>query len=64
MGAVEDLRILGGPVDDVPAAVTFLSRLPFPKDEVVSRIRGFLAEKSLPITSELRAAAGVFGSAL
>lgn len=64
MGAVDDLRLLGGPVDDPVAAVTFLSRLPFPKSELLVRIRLFLEEKGLPVTSQFRAAAGVLGAEL
>ena len=64
MGAVDDLRMLGGPVDDNVAAVTFLSRLPFPKAELLVRIRLFLEEKGAPVTSQLRAAAGPIGAEL
>lgn len=64
MGAVADLKLLGGPVDDTVAAVTFLSRLPFPRAELVERIRAFLDEQNIAVTTQLRAAAGVVGADL
>ncbi len=64
MAALADLRFIGAPVDDTVATTRFIAGLVLTRRQKATLLKEFLAERGVPLSDEVRAAADPFAEAL
>ncbi len=64
MGALEDLRFIGAPTEDPVATARFIAGLVLTRRQKAALLKEYLAQRNLPLSDEVRAAADPFAEAL
>ncbi len=64
MAALEDLAFIGAPTQDSVATARFIAGLVLTRRQKASLLKEYLAQRGLPLSDEVRAAADPFAEAL
>lgn len=64
MAALEDLAFIGAPTLDAVATARFIAGLVLTRRQKASLLKEYLAQRGIPLSDEVRAAADPFAEAL
>lgn len=64
MGAIDDLRFVGAPVDDPVGIARFISGMILTKRQKAGLLKTYLSEKGLSLSADIRSAADQYAEHL